>query len=240
MAYAKAGTGYRVGGFNTVVTVPNQPKPVPESYDNEDSTTYEFGLKSAGLSYSLSAAAYISKVDGALITDTNGCSLANACGQNPTSFTANGGDASVWGIELEGSKIIPVGSGQLRLKLSASRQEGEFTSGIYDDFEMPQTPDWIAASDLRLTMPVGANSEFTAGLSYHAQWGGLQDVTLPLFELADREITDVRIGFNHGRWQTTLTVSNVFDEEYYVLRQPTLRRWNNDRRSSSIQMRYVW
>jgi iron complex outermembrane receptor protein len=240
MAYAKAGTGYRVGGFNTVVTVPNQPKPVPADYDNEESTTYELGIKSdIGSSAHITAAAYLTRVDGALVTDTNGCSLANACAQNPTSFTTNGGDAEIRGVELEASSSVKAGSGSLGLRLSAAWQDGEFISGLYDGFVVPQTPEWVASATVDYRRPLSWGEVFL-GVDYHAQWGGVQDVTTPVFELADRQIADVRVGFGKNSWEVTAYVRNAFDEEYYVLRQPTLYRWNNDRRRTGVRFRYRW
>lgn len=241
MVYAKVGTGYRVGGFNTVTVVPNEPKPVPPDYDNEDSTTYELGLKSdLGPRTHVRAAAYLTRVEGALVTDTNGCSLANACARNPTSFTTNGGDARVWGIELEAASTIDLGSGRLQLGLSVSRQEGEFTSGLYDDFAVPQTPQWSASANIDYRLPLSWGGEFFAALDYYAQWAGVQDVTTPVFDLDDRQVSGVRVGLGKNSWEVAAYVDNVFDEEYYVLRQPTLYRWNNDRRSGGLRFRYRW
>jgi iron complex outermembrane recepter protein len=241
MIYAKVGTGYRVGGFNTVVTVPNQPRPVPPTYDNEDSTTYEIGMKSElGSATNLAVAAYLTQVDGALITDTNGCSLANACGQNPTSFTTNGGDSGLWGIELEATTRFDVGNGHVGLEIAASRQQGEFSSGLFDGFDVPQTPEWSASASIDFRQALGWGGEVFAGVDYYAQWGGIQDVTTPVFELADRQIADVRLGVGKDSWQVAAYVDNVLDEEYYVLRQPTLFRWNNDRRRGGIHFRYNW
>lgn len=241
MVYGKVGTGYRVGGFNTVVTVPNQPNPVPPTYDNEESITYELGMKGHLTdNFYLAVAAYIADTDGVLVNDNNGCSLANACGQNPTSFTTNGGTATVKGVELEFNSAFDFIGGELTPSVGVSRQHGTIESGLQAGFEVPQTPDWIAFANLDFAAPVGSSSELELGLHYSAQWGGTQDVVVPVFDMADRQVVDIYAGVAFGNWKVSAYLNNALDDEYYVLRQPTLYRWNGDRRNGGVRVRFTW
>jgi iron complex outermembrane receptor protein len=46
LAYAKTGTGYRAGGVNNGAIVAVAPNPLQPTYDNENTTSYEVGVKS--------------------------------------------------------------------------------------------------------------------------------------------------------------------------------------------------
>ncbi|MND04746.1 hypothetical protein D3C83_251590 [compost metagenome] len=56
----------------------------------------------------------------------------------------------------------------------------------------------------------------------------------------DRQIVDIHLGIRTGSWEFVGYLNNAFDEEYYVLRQPTLFRWNGDRQSYGVRVRFLW
>src|SRR3546814_9683398 len=45
LAYGKVGSSYRAGGFNTRLSDPRAPSPVQVLFGNENSTSYEVGIK---------------------------------------------------------------------------------------------------------------------------------------------------------------------------------------------------
>src|SRR5262249_5490188 len=132
------------------------PRPVTPTFDNEKSTTYEVGTK-GNLTHDLyvTATGYITKVKGALTQIDNGCFQGNpVCNARPTNFAINGGDADIWGVELEAALRYELGAGNGQLRSSLSRQHGKFDGGAYDNFTIPQTPKWLMSFNLDYNYPV--------------------------------------------------------------------------------------
>ena len=46
LLYARTGTGYRAGGVNNGTVIAGAPNPLQPTYGNEETTSYEVGLKS--------------------------------------------------------------------------------------------------------------------------------------------------------------------------------------------------
>ncbi|HEY3694472.1 TonB-dependent receptor [Phenylobacterium sp.] len=241
MTYVKAGSAYRVGGFNASIGDPRQPKPVPPTYGNETSTTYEAGAKAyAGARFYGAVAAYLTHVDDVIVLDNNGCAPSNpVCPIASTNFVSNGGEGRIWGLEAEAVWRGAWAGGQLTARASASRQAGRFTAGLYQGLKVPQAPDWIASANLDFRHPLPDGLAVFGNLNYSAQWGGVQDVIAPIFKLQDRQVADLRAGLESGPWQGAVFARNLTDARYYLVRQVSTRRWA-DRRSIGLQLRYGW
>jgi iron complex outermembrane receptor protein len=114
IAYVKTGTGYRAGGVNSGSTVAVAPNPLRPTYDNEDTTSYEIGLKSnVTRNIFLRLSAYRSRTQNAIASVTDGCTAANACAQAGQNFNINGGTAEVKGIEAQLDAAYRVAGGRL-------------------------------------------------------------------------------------------------------------------------------
>ena len=239
-AYAKAGTGYRVGGFNPSVGDPRQPKPVPPTYGNETSTTYELGAKAdKGTPFYGAVAAYLTHIDDVIVLDNNGCAPSNpVCPITGTNFVSNAGQGRIWGVEAEAVSRFGWLGGGVTARASASRQSGEFTAGLYEGRKVPQLPAWTVAANLDYRRPVGVLVAF-GNVNYTAQWGGSQDVIAPIFKLQDRQVVDLRAGVETVSWQAAVFARNLFDTSYVLVQLPAARRWS-DRRSIGLQLRYGW
>jgi len=242
MTYAKVGTGYRVGGFNAANGDPRQPIPVPFSYGDEKSTTYEVGAKgNLTRQVFLSFAAYHTKVDGVLTQETNGCALGDAvCPVQPTNFVTNAGSGLVDGIELEANAVYHIAGGDFTFSGGASRQYGKFTGGPLKGIRVPQTPNWLANANLDFEHPLVGGASWFANVNYTGQWGGLQDVTLPPFHIDDRQLLDLRGGVRKDHLEVAAYVKNATDEVYAIFRLASNVRWPDDRRSYGFQIRYHW
>ncbi len=177
--------------------------------------------------------------DDVIVLDNNGCAPSNpVCPVAGTNFVANGGAGRTWGVEAELVSRFAFLGGEMTGRVSASRQEGRFTSGLYDGLEVPQTSDWSAAANLNYRRPLGGGLSLFGNLNYAGQWGGVQEVIQPIYRLQDRGVVDLRLGLDLGRWQAAAFARNLFDESYYLLRMPGGRRWA-DRRSVGFQFRYA-
>jgi len=243
MLYVKEGTGYRVAGVNAQNAPASPPalKPVPQSYGNEDSRTYEIGLKTTlpqGVYIGL--AGYRTKVSNALAQDNNGCSVTNACAQLVTNFVTNSGTARAWGVELDSSYRFSLMGGAGRLAASGSKQGGHFKSGIYKGLKLPQTPRYIVSGSASYARPLTDSLQGFVNVNYRAQQGGLQDVSVPAFEISPRETTDLRLGVRNAHWELAGYMNNVTNDNYVLFRTATTLRNNGDLRTSGVQLRYTW
>lgn len=157
MTYVKVGSSYRHGGLNLGTGRDSDAYPTVPVYNEEDSLSYEIGLKSAWFdgALKLNAATFMVVYQDFLDTTTNGCPqecpfldpvtgaslgfdsngnaiLVNGTGaaglQSPEAFFIdNVGQIDAWGFEVESSFNVPVGSGRLLGNLGFSRQMGEVT-----------------------------------------------------------------------------------------------------------------
>jgi iron complex outermembrane receptor protein len=247
IAYAKVGTGYRAGGFNTGVNPAPPavaPRPVTPTFDNEKSTTFEGGAK-GNLSRDLyvTLAAYKTKVDGAITQVDNGCFQGNpVCNARPTNYAINGGDADIWGVELEGVLRYELGPGRGQLRGAASRQQGEFDGGVYDGFTIPQTPKWLYSFNLDYIVPVGTSSQAFANVNYKGQRGGKEGVavgTTPPKPLEEFNVFDLRTGVRFKQTEVAVYVNNFTNDRYTLIDAATSVRWSLPR-TWGLQLRQRW
>jgi iron complex outermembrane receptor protein len=227
LLYAKLGTAYRAGGFNTDLGDPRAPRPVPPSYSNETSTAYEIGLKGDLLpSVFATLAIYQTDSKDVLVQDTNGCMLTNPiCPTANTPFLRNGGDARSRGIELQANGRFRIGTGLLKVSGGISRLDAEITSGADAGRRVPQVPDWLVSSVVNYTAPVAYGADGFVNVVYSSRSGGVQEIA-QIPPLRDFELVDLRFGVRKAGWEFALFADNLLDERYIVNSIPTSQRWN--------------
>jgi outer membrane receptor protein involved in Fe transport len=145
MAFFKVGSSYRHGGINLGAGLPSDAYPVPVIYDEEDSISYEIGVKSGWFDgvLKLNASTFFVVYQDFLNTTTNGCPqecpyldphtieslgydangeriTVTASGEagiesNEAFFIDNTGEIEAWGVEVESSFNLPVGESGGRL-----------------------------------------------------------------------------------------------------------------------------
>jgi outer membrane receptor protein involved in Fe transport len=158
----------------------------------------------------------------------------------PTNFVTNAGAGEVYGLELEANGRWNLAGGDLSVQAGGSRQYGKFTAGPLKGVRVPQTPNWLANANLNYIHPLVRGSSWFLNANYSAQWGGLQDVTLPPFAIDDRQLIDLRGGVRKDGLELAAYVKNATDEVYAVFRAPSNIRWPDDRRNWGLQLRYRW
>jgi iron complex outermembrane recepter protein len=252
LLYAKVGTGYRAGGFNFNLGDPRQPNPIPASYDNEVSTTYELGAKANVATWLyLNGAAYLTDVEDVIIGAVNGCAPGNpACPTASVPFLVNAGTARSWGIEVEANARFAIGPGEARLTLAGSRQDGEIRSGPFKDAPIPQVPNWIASAQLNYRVPVATNTTAFFNLNYQGAFGGLNELTpagTPLRQPATRgpyqspigdiSLVDLRTGVEFGNLTVAVYAKNLFQYRYVVYELVSTQRLN-PRRLIGVDARF--
>ncbi len=239
--YAKAGSSYRAGGFNSNLGDPRQPVTVPASYDQEDTTSYEVGLKGVVLrSVYVALAGYRNESSNLIVQTDNGCRATNpVCPVVPTTFLTNAGDGVTWGVELEASGRFALGPGVLRSQIGGSRQGGEVKSGALKGYSLPQIPAWIASASLDYRFPV-QQAQLFAHADYSAQWGGVQELARPSPAVDDFQLVNLRVGAEFKNVELSFYVNNATDVTYFTYQDLTTTRRLNQPRLWGAQARYRW
>jgi len=227
LTYAKVGTAYRAGGFNTNRGDDRAPTPVTPSFDNEDSTAFEVGAKgNITPSIFVTAAAYRTYVKSLLIQTTNGCFPGSPiCPVAQTPFVFNSGKARLGGIELEANGRARILGGIGRLTVGVSRQWGVITDGPDEGRSGPQRPDWTGTFSANYRRPLSENVEGFINLKGNYRKGGVQEIAQTP-KLVDFGIYDLRLGATRDGLELAIFVNNVANESYLVFDAPNVRRWN--------------
>ncbi|MBD3744960.1 TonB-dependent receptor [Sphingopyxis alaskensis] len=231
LAYGKIGSSYRAGGFNTRLSDPRAPSPVQVLFGNENSTTYEVGLKGSPIRRGYFAiAGYYTELEDLIAQVDDGCALTNpACPTAAVSYLTNAGNAKSWGIEAEYSQGFGLGEGTGRLALSGSRQGGEVKSDRYAGLDLAQVPDWLASANLNLRYPVADDVALTSNILVSGQWGGKQELTATSVDLDNYVLVNLRAGVEFGDFSLSVFANNLFDKVYFVAQAPTINRYSQPR-----------
>jgi len=217
--YLRIATGFRPGGPN--VLTPGAPPEVPTTYDSDELTNYELGLRTGNAdgSFTFDVAAYfLDWEDIQLLTTV----------VTPTAVynvNANGGTAESQGIEFTATARTEDG---LSFSLAGAYTDAELTEdtdpavGGFDGDQLPFVPEWTFAigGDYEwsvsgdATAYVGAQvaytGERTAGFADRVE---LTDPTSPLRELDSYTTIDLRAGLLRNNWSLELYAKNLGDEE---------------------------
>lgn len=252
LLFGKVATGYRVGGFNFNLGDPRQPNPIPESYGNETTITYEIGAKGNATPWLyLNLAGYLTNFDDIIIGAVNGCSPGfPACPTASVPFLLNAGTARAWGLEAEATANWQMGNVKARLTLSGSRQDGKITGGPLDGATLPQVPNWIASAAFNLRAPVTTQANLFLNANYQGAWGGLNELApagTPLRQPAAQgpyqspidtiSLLDLRLGVEFDNLTVALYANNALQYRYVVYELISTQRLN-PRRLIGIDARY--
>src|SRR5690606_6505631 len=208
LVYARTGTGYRAGGVNNGQTNENAPNPLRPTYENENTTSYEVGLKSdLAKGVFLRVSAYTSRPTDAIASVLDGCTVANACGQAGANFNINGGTVEVKGVEASLDTVFWIGQDRLAVSLNGANQNAEFTKVAAGIPGLPllgsavaQTPDWTMSANVNYRHPMGDDTTGFVNVAYNGQRGGGQDTVTaasPFIPLEDIDNVDLRFGVEH-------------------------------------------
>jgi iron complex outermembrane receptor protein len=211
-AYLRVATGFRPGGPN--VLPPGAP--APATYDSDELTNYELGLRTGNASGSLSfdvAAFFLDWEEIQLIQVVNGFGI-----------NANGGTAESKGLEFSAAAR----SGGLTLTFSGAYTDAELTEdtdplvGGFDGDQLPFVPEWALA--------LGGDYEWSAFGDATAYVGGLVaytgdrladfgnrvdplDPTSARREADAYTTLDLRTGVIWDNWSLELYGKNVTNED---------------------------
>lgn len=205
LGYAKTGTGYRSGGAGLA--------PDPErsglwqSFDPEDVTNYEVGLKSEWLDNRL-------RVNAALFYQDyenyqySAISVATGIPQRLATVS----DATIQGGEIELTALLPA---NFSFALTYGHTDSEIDGGVADGDPLPNIPEKTMSVILGKYLPTDVG-DFDLRLIFdwrdesYSQVGFIDESTLD-----DRELLNIVATYTNGPWTVTGYVNNALDEEFY-------------------------
>lgn len=245
LAYARTGSGYRAGGVNNGTPVSVAPNPLQPTYGNEETTSYEIGIKADLFdNLFLRVSAYQSETENAIASVSDGCTVANVCGVAGSLFNINGGTAEVRGIEASLDAVYDIGPGRLVINVNGARQDAEWTEVVTGVPGAPilgsmvaQQPEWTFSANLNYRRPITPTIEGFFNIAYNGSRGGGQDTvtpTTPFIPLEDVNNVDLRFGADFDQLTLAFFVANATDEVYPVLKLqqldiPLANRYNRPR-----------
>ncbi len=204
MIYASASTGNKSGNFNGVNGQPDE-----REFDDEETTSYEVGLKSTLLDSRLriNAAAFLSEIDDYQFQQQ----LETGIG----TFVSNEGEVEVSGIDLQLEALplpnLTVTAGLLYMDTY------EITDGPRDGDELPWTAEYSGNIGATLVFPLADGGLFIRAdyifMDDHAT-NGTQSFNLLDKDIDDRELLNARVGWKNDNWNLSLWGKNLTDDEY--------------------------
>jgi iron complex outermembrane receptor protein len=204
MVYASAATGTKSGGFQTVSgTVDDR------EFDDEDTTTYELGVKSTLLDARLriNAAAFYTEID----DFQSQRQLETGLG----SFVSNEAEVEVSGLDFQ-VEAMPLPN----LTLSAGllyMHKYEITDGPEDGAELPFTADYSGNLAATLVFPLG-----DGGIYWRTDYSYMDDHSTNVAKSADlrdsdfddRNLVNTKLGWRNDNWNVSIWGKNLTDDEY--------------------------
>lgn len=229
LLYAKVGTGYRAGAVNNGTYNAAAPNPFVDTYDNENTVSYETGVKSSILdTVFVRASAYLSRTTDAITSINDGCTVTNACGTAQQIFNVNGGTIHARGFEVALDGRFDVGSGRLTIGLNAANQRARISdvptglSGLpVQGSTVAQIPDWTMSASADFRQPITDEVKGFVNLSYSGQRGGGQDtvtIATPYIPMSDFDNFNARAGLDLANVQVAFFVRNLTDQQVEVLK----------------------
>lgn len=246
--YLRYATGFRSGGFNLT------PDPIPPEdfslvYDAETAVNYEAGVKGRTSDGSISGGVAVFFVEGEDVLINDQLTIGVPPNARNINFVVNGGATENYGVELDlsGRFDVPVLGGSVRMRSSAAWSEGEFTespafvSATRPSLEgepIPNTRPWSVSLSTTYTRDLDGGLFLSATHSYRGQWGGTDGVNERQVR-DDVELHNLRVSVENETLRFTLSVENLFDEEYITNRgvNTSIR---NEPRTWSAQLRYSY
>ncbi len=223
MLYFIVAKGNKPGVFNTNPILPASARKA----DEEEAWNYEIGTKWDSLDGRSRANAAVFFID----WDNQQLTNSILVGGVPISFISNAGKTEVWGVELEGSTLL---SDNWELYGSLGYNDAEFTENC-DPVQGSQLTGFDCVSQTGIAggnvagnqTPNSPATQFALGTKYTYSLTGDMDLVLRadfsyrskvyaqvhnLAFTSDRELLNLKAGFQSEKWSITLYADNVLDD----------------------------
>jgi iron complex outermembrane recepter protein len=181
--------------------------PSPVSYGPDQVWSYELGEKwrALGGRVTINSAAYFENWGGVQQNIPLGCSF---------QFTANAGDAHIYGGEIElqaaltDELIFSGNTGYAHAQIVKSNVLGV---GIEPGTAVQEVPNWTSSASLAYRHTLTDQLAVTARIENNYV-GSRTDSTFAINQLSPYDLTNVRFGVASNRWSATLYATNLLDK----------------------------
>ena len=204
MVFASAATGTKSGGFQSVNGAPDE-----REFDDEDTLTYELGVKSTLLDARLriNASAFYTEIDDF-----------QSQRQLPTglgTFVSNESEVEVSGLDFQ-LEALPLPN----LTLSAGllyMHKYEITDGPEEGADLPFTADYSGNLAATLVFPLG-----DGGIYWRTDYSYMDDHSTNVAkdedlrdsDFDDRNLVNTKLGWRNDHWNVSVWGKNLTDDEY--------------------------
>ena len=204
MAFATAATGSKSGGFNSVSGSPED-----RAFEDEDTISYELGVKSTLLDATLrlNATAFYTEID-----DYQSQQQLESGGGT---FVSNLGKVQTSGLDfyLEALPLpnLTITAGLLYM------HDYEVTDGPDDGLELPFTAKYSGNLAATLVFPLADGAIYTrADYSYMDDHSTnvASEVNLQPKDFDDRNLVNLTVGWRNEQWNVSVWGKNITDDEY--------------------------
>ena len=204
MVFATVATGSKSGGFNTVSGEPSD-----REFDDEDTTSYEVGVKSTlfDAKMRLNATAFYTEIDDYQSQQQ----LESGAG----TFVSNLGEIETSGLDVY-LEAVPFPNLTLTAGLLYMHKY-EITEGPDAGLDLPFTAEYSGNASATFVFPVaGGKSYMRADYSYmddHSTNSASAD-QLRSKDFDDRNLLNLKLGWRNDNWDLSVWGKNVTDDEY--------------------------
>ncbi len=204
MAFATAATGSKSGGFNSVSGTPED-----RAFDDEDTMSYELGVKSTLLDATLRihATAFYTEIDDYQSQQQ----LESGAG----TFVSNFGTVETSGLDFY-LEAVPLPN----LTISAGllyMHKYEVTDGPDKGLELPFTAEYSGNLAATLVFPLADGAIYTrADYSYMDDHSTnvASEANLQPKDFDDRNLVNLKVGWRNEQWNVSVWGKNITDDEY--------------------------
>ena len=206
MVYASASTGTKSGNFNGVNGAPEE-----REFDDEDTTSYELGVKSTLLDSTLriNAAAFYTEVEDYQFQAQAPAGIGT--------IVSNDGQVEVSGVDIQ-LDAVPL----TNLTLTAGllyMNKYEITEGANEGQELPWTAEFSGNLGAKLVFPLADGVLYLRGdyifMDDHALRIDSEDALVES-DIDDRELLNLKVGWRNDNWNISVWGKNLTDDEYAV------------------------
>jgi iron complex outermembrane receptor protein len=204
MIFASAATGTKSGGFQSVNGTPEN-----REFDDEDTTSYELGVKSTLLDARLriNATAFYSEID----DYQSQRQLETGIG----TFVSNEAEVETSGLDFQ-LEALPLPN----LTLSAGllyMHKYEITGGPEEGADLPFTADYSGNLAATLVFPLG-----DGGIYWRTDYSYMDDHSTNVAakddlrdsDYDDRSLVNTKLGWRNDNWNVSVWGKNLTDDEY--------------------------
>jgi len=206
LLFASASTGTKSGGFNGVAGEPEQ-----REFDDEDTTSYELGIKTTLLDSRL-------RINSTLfLTQIEELQASQQADSGLGQFTSNQGEAEVAGLDFQ-LDALPLPNLTVSLGLQYLNKY-EFTDGPDKGLNLPFAAELSGSLGATLVFPLADGGVYLRGdysfMGDHWTNTGTAAQLEPKDE-QDRENFNATLGWRNDNWNISVWGKNLTDEEYAV------------------------